>query len=121
MADIAIDLSGDFILNNGDARMISKSDELLQKVFICLRTFKGEWAFDLDRGIDWLAILKKPFSRALAVREIRRELGTLEGIRTIMELTVTPDNDSRVATIYLKYSDIYNETRELRGIFPSAL
>lgn len=45
----------DLVLSNGDLEVISdRSKELAQRLFIRFKTFKREWFFNLDYGVDYL-------------------------------------------------------------------
>ena len=56
LVDLYIDPStGDIYLTNNQMRLTANIEECVrQKVAITLRTFKGEWVFNIDQGVPYL-------------------------------------------------------------------
>ena len=64
-------VNGDAVLIGNDLELVKGNEMLRQTVELVLSTFKGEWAFDLDEGINRDAVLTKNYDE----EEIR---GTIE-------------------------------------------
>ena len=60
MVDIKLDNNNDIAIENNDIVFVTGVDEVRQRLLENLRTFKGEWFLNLEKGIPYYQdILKK--------------------------------------------------------------
>lgn len=104
-----VDTEGDWTFGQNQGNYISKSAQIAQNVVTGLRSFKNDWLLDTDHGIDWFSILGNRNNEKTIRREIERMVLETPGVKSIEKLDIMTSSD-REATIYLSYTDIYNES-----------
>lgn len=84
--DLLVDRErGDLVFTNG--LTLTTSDEanvVAQRIYIHLRTFKGEWFMDTPYGVPWFEIFgKKNITKSYIDRILQEEVYRVEGVREI--------------------------------------
>lgn len=89
MKSLALDSSGDLLLENNSFQMVYDNKLLRQKVQEVINTNKGEWPFNWEQGITFANILGKGTTRENVQAEI------IDGLNQVDEsLTITEFFDS---------------------------
>ncbi len=80
-------VNGDIPLTQGDAEFLEGDDAKRQIIRNALSIWQGEWFRDRTRGVRWLDILQKRYSRKFIESEIRRVLltGGFDFIDTVLD------------------------------------
>ena len=110
MIDLALDTNDCLYLDaNQELALVSDGDEVAQACKIALRAWKTEYFLDQNFGMDYEnKILGKPFQANEAEREVRRVLLDVEGVVSVVSVTVTnPTLADRTADIELTANTIY--------------
>lgn len=97
MIDLALDSTDNLTLDaNQELSLVTEGSEVAQAVKIALRAWRGEYFLDLGFGVNYLGkIFTKPFNQNEAQREIRRVLRDIEGVRSVKDIAITYDFDTR--------------------------
>lgn len=94
------DITGDIELENGELPLVSGSEEYAQFLKQKLRTFLGEWFFDIRLGL--------PYSQQIFVKRLnvptveaifRNEIITTPGVIELQEFDMTLDAATRTLTV----------------------
>lgn len=96
--DLLIDQEvGDLVFANGYT--LTTSDEanvVAQRIYIHLRTFKGEWFMDTTYGVPWFEIFgKKNITKGYVDRILQEEVYKVEGVREVVAWESSLNNQSR--------------------------
>ena len=96
--DLLIDQEvGDLVFANGYT--LTTSDEanvVAQRIYIHLRTFKGEWFMDTPYGVPWFEIFgKKNITKGYVDRILQEEVYKVEGVREVVDWESSLNNQSR--------------------------
>lgn len=83
MKSIALDESGDILIENNVINMVDGDELLRQKVHEVLQTNQGEWFFDWEQGIIFSNILGKGVTEEAVRTEIERGLRQVDEDLTI--------------------------------------
>lgn len=59
MKDLALDESGDILIESGDIKLIRDQQQEIQKIRQILGTKLGEWKYNKNEGIDFDALFQK--------------------------------------------------------------
>lgn len=71
-----------------------------------LSLWKGDWFRNLNRGVNWLGILKKLYNRATIVSILTKALLQLPEIDEVTDVFINVDSETRIAQItYLVVAD----------------
>lgn len=107
MTDIYLDpISNDIYLENNLARLTEKEEELIrQKLLITISTFRGEWGFNINFGIPYIAnennpvqIMGKGNKRLLDIL-LRAAILNTEGVESFVNYSSIQDPQLRSVTI----------------------
>lgn len=79
MKSLALDNSGDLLIENNALQMVDGDELLRQKVQEVINTNKGEWFSDWEQGIDFSNILGKGVTEEAVMLEIE------DGLRQVDE------------------------------------
>ena len=62
MADLALDGTGDLLIDGGDLSIVRDGDALVQQLAIDFQFFKGEWFLDVRLGVPYFqeVLIKNP-------------------------------------------------------------
>lgn len=98
--DLALDSSGDLILDGGDLALVQGEDAIAQECRVALALWVGEFPFDVTVGTDWPTLLNnKGLTDSQIAAEVRRVLLTVDGVQAVDNVSVERDTVSRAATI----------------------
>lgn len=108
MTDIQLDtLNKRLVIENGDLKLISTFGELVrQRVHITLKTFKGEWKFNILFGVPYIAnsnntiqLLGKSVPKDIFDKYIRDAVLSVNGVDSITKFSSILDTSSRSVSI----------------------
>lgn len=98
--DIALDINGDWLVQNGDLQLIGDGPAIVQAVKIALQFFQGEWYLDESVGMPWWqSILIKNPDVGLVTAAFRKQILSVAGVQSIESLVLAWDIQSRVLTV----------------------
>lgn len=62
MRDLLLDpVTGDLMIVDGDLALTQTQDELIrQQLQVTLRTYRGEWKYDINHGVPWTSNENNP-------------------------------------------------------------
>lgn len=109
-----------FSTNNGDVvvgktiELVSDNELLRQKVQRVLGTNLGEWAYDLDEGIDFSVILRKNPDEAEIMATVEAALKRIDESFAITSFSLTMQNN-RKATI--EFVAVNGSGEEVGGVY----
>lgn len=124
MTDIYIDpITHDIVITDSKASLITEKDILTrQRLDITLKTFKGEWAYNINFGVPYLAndnnslqLLEKGNTELLEAH-LRSAIAAVDGIEKLVSLDIsTSENRAATATFsaITETGDLINETLSL--------
>lgn len=109
--DIRLDEFGKLDLTNGNITMISGNAAVIQRVKIRLKTFLGEYFYDLSAGIPYrqLILVKSPDLRAIQ-NVFRASIGDTPGIDRVDSITL--DYNPIARTLGVQFVAIFESTTE---------
>lgn len=102
--DIQMTRSGDIAIFRYD---IMTTDSIEQAIVIKLRWFFGEWVYNTSLGVDWFGkvLIKNPNS-LLIKRMIEDTILSVDGVKSVEDLTLSVDKSTRIGTISFKVHTI---------------
>ena len=108
-----IDDDYDLIINDkGNIEMLSGLDEIAQSIQILLSVNKGEWAFNIDFGLDYSAFIDESSNLEYIKAKILQALDTDERIIEVEEFDMEFIPETRTIKIDLKMRVQNGETEE---------
>jgi phage baseplate assembly protein W len=108
-----IDDDYDIIINDkGNIEMLSGLDEIAQSIQILLSVNKGEWAFNIDFGLDYSAFIDESSNLEYIKAKILQALDTDERIIEVEEFDMEFIPETRTIKIDLKMRVQNGETEE---------
>lgn len=109
---MAVDLyinpfTGDIDLTNNVMRLTrNKEESARQQISITLQSYKGEWLFNIDFGISWLANDNNPLqllgagnNKGLIDTLIKEAILSRENVIEILTYSSSLDNNSRAMNV----------------------
>jgi hypothetical protein len=105
-------LTGDMVFNNGPTLVKAEFPEVvIQRVYIKLKTFRGEWLFNDTYGVDYLGeILGKKVPKEYVDSIIQEAILEEDGVSEIVEWSSSFSGFTRQYSCSFKIRDIYSET-----------
>lgn len=105
-------ITGDLVFNNGPALVKNQFPEVVvQRVYIKLKTFQGEWLFDSTYGVDYLGeILGKRVTKEYVDRLLQEAILEEDGVAEIVEWYSSFDGPSRTYTCSFKIRDTFTQS-----------
>lgn len=87
----------DLVFVNGDCPSTkSRTDNVVQRLYIKLRTFRGEWFLNTGYGVPWLEeVLGKKVSKSTVDMIIQRAIMTTNGVKRITSFSSSYNNSTR--------------------------
>lgn len=70
MKSLALDSTGDLLIENNTLQMVDGNELLRQKVQEVINTNKGEWFFDWELGVDFSKLSGKGVTEEVVMAEI---------------------------------------------------
>jgi hypothetical protein len=110
-----LDSQGDWTFGHQLAGYITGSEEVTQSVVTRVQSFKNDWFLDSEAEIDWFTLLSNRNTEKATKRQIERTVVNTAGVKSLDELKLEIDRENRKATIYLVYTDIFNEIQTLQA------
>jgi len=96
MIDIALDSSGDLLIENYDLNVVENIDQVAQNLAIRLRFFLNEWFLDITQGLPYYQeILIKSPNQIRVESLIKNEILETEGINELLSFSSTYDEENR--------------------------
>lgn len=106
--DIQMTRDGDISFINND---ILATDSIEQGIYIRLRWFFKEWKFWPEYGVKYFEnIFVKNPNKTLITSDISQQILSVEGVKSVDDLSVTIDYKNRAATITYK---VTTESKEI--------
>lgn len=98
--DLALDSTGDLIIEGGDFKLLQGNDAIAQECRTALGLWVGEYPFDTTLGTAWGALLNnKGVLDSQLAAEVRRVLLGVQGVSTVDNVAVQRNTVNRTATI----------------------
>lgn len=98
--DLALDSSGDLVLEVGDLKLLQGTDAIAQECRTALGLWVGEYPFDIELGTRWQQVLNvKGVTDAQLASEIRRVLLGVDGVRTVDSVQIARNTVQRTASV----------------------
>lgn len=98
--DLALDSSGDLVLEVGDLKLLQGTDAIVQECRTALGLWAGEYPFDVELGTRWDQILNtKGLQDSAIVAEVRRVLMGVQGVQSVDNVAIVRNTVLRTATI----------------------
>lgn len=96
MIDLALDKTGDLLIEDYDLKLIDGIDQVIQNVSIRLRFFLGEWFLDIESGIPYYQdfFIKAP-NQIRIESLIKEEILDTDGINEITAFEAEFDSSLR--------------------------
>lgn len=91
MKSLALDSTGDLLIENNELQMVDGNELLRQKVQEVINTNKGEWFFDWEQGIDFSSILGKGVTEDAVMLEIENGLKQVDEDLIMTNFTMKKD------------------------------
>jgi len=100
LRELALDpLTGDLRVTGGELSVLTGKEALAQRIAVRLRTFLGEWIFDITIGTPWFQnILGTRRREGLIQTLVRARVQNTPGVERVVTMTVSL-NKQRVASI----------------------
>ena len=108
MKSLALDSSGDLLIENNSLQMVDGNELLRQKVQEVINTNKGEWFFDWEQGIEFSSILGKGVTEEEIMREIESGLKQVDENLLITGFSIT--RTGRSVTVNFSASSTTTDT-----------
>jgi len=98
--DLALDSSGDLVIEAGDLKLLQGTDAIAQECRTALGLLTGEYPFDVELGTRWDQLLNsKTATDAQFGAEVKRVLGGVQGVLGVDNVSVQRNTVTRAATI----------------------
>ena len=119
MTDLKLTANGDLDCSNLGVTLVDGSARVAQQIQTRLRTWLGEWEFDLDAGVPWV-------QRILAIKGVnltdvetilRTQILDVDDALAILEFSMTFDTVTRNMQIRAKVSTTFGAVA-VEGVFP---
>ena len=99
MNDLQMTRRGDLLITGYD---IVATDSIEQAILIKLRWFFGEWIYNTELGVQWFEkVLVKNPNKLLIRRMIEDAVLSVDGVKSVSNVTLSLNNATRKATIGL--------------------
>ena len=108
MKSLALDETGDLLLENGAFQMVDGKELIRQKVFEVINTHKGEWPFDWEQGVDQSHFLGKGVTEEAVMAEIADGLKQVDENLSIADFAMTKKGRS-ISVRFAAVSETTNE------------
>lgn len=98
--DLALDSSGDLVIEAGDFKLLQGTDAIAQECRTALGLLTGEYPFNTELGTRWDQLLNsKTATDAQFAAEVKRVLGGVQGVLGVDNVSVQRNTVTRAATI----------------------
>lgn len=119
MKDLLLTAAGDLDCSALGVQLVGGAARVAQQVRTRLRTFLGEWEFDLDAGVPW-------FQRILGIKGvnlndvediIKTQILSVADVKSISAIKMTFNGTTRKLSITSKVDTNFG-TVQVEGVFP---
>lgn len=107
MKSLALDSTGDLLIEHHTLQMVDGNELIRQKVQEVINTNKGEWFFDWEQGVEFSNILGKNVTEEAVMMEISNALLQVDENLTMSDFSMTKSGRTLAVTFTAK-----NETTE---------
>ena len=98
--DLALDSSGDLVIEAGDFKLLQGTDAIAQECRTALGLLTGEYPFNVELGTRWDTLLNnKLVTDAQIIAEVRRVLVGVQGVLGVDNVAIERNTVNRTATI----------------------
>ncbi len=112
MTDLLLDqLTGDLAIINGDLVLIATTEQLVrQQVEITLRTFRGEWKYNINFGPPYVANANNPIQilgktqKNIFDLHMREAILSVEGVTSLDSYSSSVNFTSQIASVVFRAS-----------------
>lgn len=109
--DWALDSTGDReILATTGARFTTGVEAVKQNVRLAVTLLRGEWFYDLSRGIPMAEILGKRYNQERTVEIYREAILAVQDVTEILKLTVDFTASTRTLVVYFEVLTPFGNT-----------
>ena len=108
-----LDKDGDWTFGQQLAGYIRGSEEVKQNVLTRIKSFQRDCFMDQSAEIDWFNILQNKNTQQVTENQITRTVLGTAGVTRLDELNLVIDTQNRKATVFLTYTDIYENTQTI--------
>lgn len=119
MQDLKLTADGDLDCSELDLQLVDGAARVAQQVRTALRTFLGEWEFDLDAGTPWFQSIIgiKGVSLTEVDNRLRARILGVADVLAIVSLSTTLDRETRQLSLTAKISTTFGAA-VVEGVFP---
>lgn len=105
---LKVDSENKLVIENGDFVWLEDDDAVTQLLGQRLRTFKNEWLYDTDLGVDYFGVVFPKGSTDREIyAEIRKVTEEVPGITGVLSMSLDHDTATRTLTVTLSASSDY--------------
>lgn len=113
-----MDSTGDFVFENNTMQMVEEDDELIQGVWMAIRTLLGEWFLNPLFGFDKFEALGEKFDEERIKDAVYAGIHTVPRVRTVenVELEfITDENEGEKRSLKISFTFTKFTGEELSG------
>lgn len=125
MRDLLLDpVTGDLMLVDGELVLTRTPEELIrQQLQVTLRTYRGEWKYDINQGVPWTSNENNPTQilgktpKHIFDLKIRESILSVRAVRSIKSYQSEVNTATQIATIAFTVdtsAGLITETVELK-------
>ena len=116
--DIAINNDGYIVVDKGDIKRVSDSDQIRQHVIQRLRTYRSEWFLNTTVGVPYFEyIFTKKYNLSTVSSILRRIILLTPGVDRIEEFNVSVNFKSRTFKLFASIKGIVKPIEEELSIW----
>jgi len=119
MKDLKLTFDGDLDCSGLNLSLIDEGERVAQQASVRMRTFLGEWEFDLDAGVPWyqkiIGIKGVNLNEVDSV--IRSQILSVKDVLSILSLSMEFDSATRTLEINTKINTTFGVV-VVEGNFP---
>lgn len=102
--------TGDWQLGRGESGYITGIPAVKQLVAARIKTYRGDWFLDTERGVDWLRLLGEKGTQDQILRQVRSVILGTPGVLRLDLLSVDADQTTRRAVIKYSLTTVFSST-----------
>lgn len=120
ISDIKLDsVTWDIVIENNDIKFTGGTDGIQQHIRQYLQMFKGEYPFDLTRGIPYHdEFFKKNYNPIIIDSILKNAIIDIPGVIELKEFLLDIDNATRILSLNFRVLTKYNETINYSDYIP---
>lgn len=109
--DLLLSDKGDLVIKDFDLMLTSDKQILKQAIWQELKTFKGDWFLDIDKGLPYYQDILGQRNSIDSVRAIFIEaIKSVSGVKEIVDLELNLNGKDRTLDVSITVLDEYNNT-----------